>query len=325
MTPAPSLLHNKKLADEYIAKAGNPSRYPPISEQVELLPLDTSRLPAHAYNPSLYQSNGHTYMTYRHHVRGGFQTLIGIAELDKDGRVMKTRDLPIEGFSVEDAHLFSLHGEPWVSWVEARWEGRSANPKSVIKYAQLELPPAHENPDWKWNAIRTYQPAAGGNDWGSVQKNWVFFEQDENLFCVFLSHPQHCVWQIQGGTVIADNKTAPAQWPYGAIRGGNVVPYGNKLLRFFHSSTIHGIGQYEKRYYIGALIMEGKPPFAVQAISKRPIIYGSEAPVVDCYHFKPGVAFPCGAVVDRGSFIVALGVNDCQCALARIKPEQLNL
>ena len=79
MAESPSIIHNRDLATDFIAKSGVLSRYPKVSEQVECLPLDSARLPAFSYNPSIYRKEGRLWMTYRYHYEANFKTRIGIA------------------------------------------------------------------------------------------------------------------------------------------------------------------------------------------------------------------------------------------------------
>ena len=320
MTESPSSKHNLALAMAFIAKAGVHSRFPRVSEQAECLPVDGT-LPAYAYNPSILRiSETAMLMTYRYHFAGDYRTKLGAANIF-NGKFINAHDLPLEAHSLEDARLFSFHGEVWLSWVESNFLGQ-ADPKSVVKYAQLESGGVIN---------RIYQPAAGGNDGSSMQKNWCPFESDENLFFIFESWPNHVVFQVQGEKVINEYRTPAVRWPYGFIRGGSVVPHDGKLLRFFHSSTERGLGRPEKRYFVGCCLMESKPPFKVLKVSRKPILYGSEVDSLKpadrkaCKHWKANIVFPCGATTDGDGWILAVGVNDAACSLVKIKPENLNL
>jgi hypothetical protein len=72
-------------------------------------------------------------------------------------------------------------------------------------------------------------------------------------------------------------------------------------------------------------------PFAVVRVSRRPILFGSEIDSLTleqrqaCKHFKANVVFPGGVVVRDGYWLLALGVNDSACAVAKVTPAALNL
>lgn len=329
-----SLEYNRKLNAEYISAGKVFSRYPKVSQQAESLPLETAKLPAYSYNPSLYRANEKVLLTYRYHPKpGDFTTRLGIAELGANGVVEKSSTLPIDGFSIEDGRLFSLHGEPWLSWVESKWEGKFENAKSIVKYSRLEQVVNALPGEPRWKVSRIYQVEGGGNDGASTQKNWCLFESNENLFCVFETVPEQIVFQIQGHKIVNEYRTPASRWPYGTIRGGNIVPWKDKLLRVFHSSIdyVWAGGRIEKRYFIGCLLMNPTTPFAVVAVASKPMIFGSEIDGLNsaqrkvCHHWKANVAFPCGAVADGENLVIAVGINDAACAVVRVKDSQLHL
>ena len=323
MADSPSLKYNAALLRSFLAKCKVYSRYPRVSEQAQCLPLDIAKLPAHAYNPSIIRHHDKLWMTYRYH-SGDRTTKIGIAEISPTGDVVSTQDLALGETSCEDARLFSLHGEPWMSWVEAKWDEGFVNPLCVVKYTRLD-----KGQDWK--TTRIYQPKVDRNDWSWMHKNWCFFESDENLYCINRSWPQQTIFQIQGETVIQEHNPPGICWPYGEIRGDNIIPYEGKFLRVFHSATDKGIGRIEHRYYIGACLLESKPPFNVLAVSKKPILYGSEIDMFKsaerkaCFHWKANVVFSCGLMLDEDHFIISVGINDAACAMVRISKDKLNL
>lgn len=321
-----SLEHNQKFCSDFMVKNKVFSRYSRVSEQVPTILLDTSPLPKNAYNPSILRNwqTKEMFLTYRYHFADDFRTKLGIATIGSAGSIRSVQDLDLGAgeHSVEDARLFSLHSEPWMSWVEADISERM-HPKAIVKYGQIE-------PGFKVN--RVYQPAqSSGNDWREMQKNWCFFESDENLFCIMISWPEQIIFQIQGEKVINEYKTKGITWPYGNIRGGNIVPHKGKLLRFFHSATNRGIGRPEHRYFVGCCVMNSRPPFETVKICSKPIIYGSEVDQLKsadrkaCFHFKPNVAFPCGAINDGDNFVLSTGINDMACSIVRLTENHLNL
>lgn len=322
-----ALEHNQKLLADYMATSKVYSRYPKVSEQLPCLPLDASPLPKFSYNPSIIRAEGDLWMTYRYHFAGDYRTRLGIARVGQDGRIDRVQDLPIEGHSVEDARLFAYHMEPWISWVESKWEGALNSPKSVVKFAKVELPHNDNVMARVWKIGRIYQPDFANNDWSVIQKNWCFFEDGKEKFmCIYRPQPEQIVVNFSGDKAITQWNTKSPRWPYGEIRGGNIVPHDGKLLRFFHSRTNQGIGAVENRYYVGAALMEPEPPFATIAVSRKPILYGSELPGGNgARNWKSNVVYPCGAIKDGDGFILAVGINDSACALVKIKPSQLHL
>ena len=261
-------------------------------------------------------------MTYRYHPEAGNPaTRLGIAQL-ANGAAINPQDFALTGVSNEDARLFRFHGELSMSWVQSDFIGQ-ARPKAIVKYGHLKTVFKGDTVPPELVIEKAYHIPIGGNDWNDLQKNWCFFEVNERLLCVYQSFPEQVVFHVQSDVVTNQHKTPGKYWPYGPIRGGAIVPYDGKLLRFFHSRV--DCSPFASRYFVGAMLMEPTIPFAPIRVSRKPILYGSEEPRAKCLHFKPNVVFPCGAVVDGDSFILALGVNDSSCMLARIRPENLNL
>jgi hypothetical protein len=171
-----------------------------------------------------------------------------------------------------------------------------------------------------------YQIDAGDNQGGGLQKNWCFFEQDENLMCVYRSRPEQTIFRVQGAKVTNEHRSPDPRWPYGELRGGVILPWGDKLLRFFHSSIDAGA---QRRYFIGACLMNATPPYEVSAIGSRPILYGSEIDDLRVkdrpFHWKANVVIPGGAIEDKDGWLLAVGVNDSACAVVRVTEKDLRL
>lgn len=322
--------HNSRLCAEAVAKSGVHSRFPKVSEQAECLPLRLESLPPFAYNPSILRNDGKLWMTYRYHFAGDFRTKLGIALISESGRLERIQELGLSGFSTDDARMFMYQREPWMCWVEVKWETGST-PKSVVKFAKMNLPHNDDPLNRRWELERIYQPDLSGNDWTQIQKNWCFFEcaiSREFLLTVYQTDKEQMIFNVCGDKAITQWNTKGSRWDYGAIRGGCIVPHGDNFLRFFHSSVAN---RGEHRYFIGALMMRSQPPFDVVAVSKKPVIYGSEVDSLkpadrkSCHHFKPNVVFPCGAVNYEKGWLLSIGVNDASCALVKLTESSLNL
>lgn len=312
---SPITLHNRPLAFEVLKRTSTFSRYPRVSEQLECLPLETQKLFANGYNPSL---NVKRMMVYRYHV-SRLATRLAFAQLDDGGRVLANRELQIVGKSVDDPKIWTFNGDQYLSWVEALWNDSDyANSiRCVTKYAKFDGEKVGE----------IIQPKLPGNDGSEMVKNLVPWEYNGQLMFLFRCHPNHLIDNFTTGETY---ETDGPRWPYGEIRGGTPpVPYEGKLLRFFHSRLSNEWFGPSWRYYIGYYLMRAEPPFEVTHVAKRPLIYASE--ISDTKHnerpdhYKPNVVFPGGAIETNGGWILAFGNNDAECVLAKITPSQLLL
>jgi predicted GH43/DUF377 family glycosyl hydrolase len=166
----------------------------------------------------------------------------------------------------------------------------------------------------------------------TMQKNYVFFQDDDELYCIYRRYPIHQVFKIIGDHAEPAGSCPGLRWYFGEPRGGSPpLPYEGKLISFFHSSLDNEVQGPRRRYYMGAIVMQPDPPFRPVAISIEPILFGSEVddiPPKDwplCKHRKPQVVFPGGAIAREDHWLVSVGVNDYECLLVKVTPKDLHL
>ena len=323
MPTAPRITHNSDLCTQFIAAHKVSARYPRVTEQVATVPLEKAKLVRFGYNPSILADGEGLLMAYRYHDGDTLATKLALAELDFDGKVLSNRTLEVptngEALSMEDPKLFRWTDEVWIEWVQSTWPNFPVS--SVVKYGRLDGN----------KIVNIHQPTI--NFPKAIEKNWVPMPAGEGLMrFIYECEPEHTILEVIDGNICHAHHTPGLSWAYGQIRGGTCpIQFEGKLLRFFHSGLDNEFGPQRRRYFLGALLMEPEPPFAVVATSKRPIVYGSEldnltgAERAKCPQYKRQVVFPGGAVERDGEFWVSVGVNDSACAILRIKPEQLNL
>ena len=313
--------HNRELCNTFIAENKIRSRYPKVSEQLECLPLERDKLFLYGYNPSIIRYNGSIWMAYRNHT-GRVNTQLALAKIDDTGKVLSNEVLASkEGRSLDDPRLFQVGHTVRVSWVDSSWP--MVPTASVVYVADLM-------PGLTAGLEHHLLP---GNDSTSIQKNWVWFSIGGITYCIYRCHPMHEIYYKKDNHPNEWNtcNTEGPKWSYGAIRGGTApLTYEGKLLRFFHSRLDNEWGVPKYRYYVGAYIMESEPPFRVLKVSKKPILYGSEVDDLTPSQRKqvvrrvPNVVFPAGAIEHGGGWLLSVGLNDCQCALVKIKPNDIS-
>lgn len=273
-----------------------------------LIPCETHF--RNAYNPSITDFNGKRLMTFRYHPdRDKWRTILAMW----DGQTTQPIQVPkeLQAYSWEDGRLFTHDGKLWISYVLSQYPSTPA--RCIVGYSQL----VHEGHAWK--VKEHFQPMYPGNDFGGTTKNWLFFSIGGKLHAITGSTPQQSVVELSGKRVVREYKTPmPPGWNYGEIRGGALVMKGDRALRFFHSKTGNGHKYYEFRYHIGKAEMELQPPFKTLYVDPTPVISGNEMWVPDCKHWKPNVVFPGGAVLEGDKVLLAVGWNDCRCAMMEV-------
>ena len=311
--------HNDILAKKF----GVPPPYPPVTQQLETLPLNRKQLKPHGYNPSIIRWNGRILMAYRFHPGYEWATRLAVAELDQSFKVIGHKELGLgDKASFEDPRLFIHQDALWMSWTESA--GPTGNWHCVVKYGKLK------EEEKLWTVPGQFQPKFGFNDGAALEKGWVFHPHGKALFFVYESSPSYVLCEVEGDVASEASREKSEHWPWGAKKGGCIVECADgKYLRFFHSTLDNennpgAVNNHKRRYYIGCT-KDGRQ-------CRRPILAGSELcdltgiEMTSINHYKSNVVFGSGAIaMDDGSFVLSVGINDAQCALIRVKESDLNL
>jgi hypothetical protein len=187
-----------------------------------------------------------------------------------------------------------------------------------------------------WNVEASYDPIYGHNG-GSLgtqvkneanptgsEKNWLWFEHDRKPHLVYTTDPKHVVVEFHPDLTWPNIEYSTVSfshlWRHGQARGGTPpVRVGDEYWTFFHSST-PWLSK-KRRYHMGALCFEAKPPFAIKRATPLPILSGSKHD--EWHQGLPLVVFPCGALIKNGVWLVTMGINDCCSAWIEIPHEDL--
>ncbi len=280
----------------------------------------------HPYNPSILKKKDGYLLAFRNdcekvteRVRTG---RVGLIKLDRSFKPMTatSKILDTECSSAEDPRLFTIGGKACVVYTK------------VTQFFPVTLGNI---------GITQFNPKTGVSEIskdmlyrkGTMEKNWTPFVYSnpsvpqEEAFVIY-SYVPHMIFKVKyplSGEVSMAYENGKArelkkwQRKWGEIRGGTpaVKTAHGDYITFFHSSFM-----YKKlRYYVmGALVFEGKPPFRIKKISKKPILFKGiySSPVTKDVWFYPRsylrVLFPGGLVKGeekgRKVFYVICGEND---------------
>ena len=120
-------------------------------------------------------------------------------------------------------------------------------------------------------------------------------------------------------------------WEYGDMRGGTpaISLDEHRHMAFFHSSNdITNNGTQLKTYVFGAYVFDSKPPFAIQLISKHPVVHESmyTGPWTDLrqsYYHIDYIAFPMSFTIDQGTVNLMYGKQDTAGWIAKMNLSSL--
>lgn len=181
----------------------------------------------------------------------------------------------------------------------------------------------------------------GVNHFSNLQheKNWLPFLYDEQLYMIYRVAPHTVFREIDEYSIEEYITPGAPSWSYGTPSGGSApLPFDDHhSLVFFHSFTTKGV---IRTYYVGAYLMENKPPFKIIRSSRTPLaagdqertggqefqvqmsyFLGSTAPSSHKHHHA--VLFPCGAVRRRDTWLVGTGINDIAAGILSFTTEEI--
>ena len=136
------------------------------------------------------------------------------------------------------------------------------------------------------------------------EKNWSFFEYDEDLCFIYKLNPLTVVqFDLETDECLLATKGEPLELKgHGFISGGTCPQkIGNKYTGFYHS--FHSDAEHKRIYYFGYYEID-------ELLNMRFIsdpIYSAEEIGNRCMH---KVIFPCGQIFDKNKIIVSCGHAD---------------
>lgn len=316
------VLHNERLANEFLKKHNISCSATPISEQVELEPLNHKALFQFGYNPSIIRYGNKLLMAYRHHNdTGDASTSLAMAELDDRFNPVMNERIEVSGvmsgMSIDDPRLFLYDGDLYCCYVVSTWPKNP--PQCTVRYGKIAKIAG------AWTIPESFSVNYGNNFGAGMEKNWVPFEHGGRLYFIYHNQPEQIVIQVMGDVVINEYKSPTPNWVWGRIHAGTTpIPGESGMVRFFHTRLDNEPPPSRWRYYMGACLMEPEPPFRITAVCREPILRGSEeddttvTERASCIHRKQNVIFPAGAMWENNRYMVSAGVNDCRCVIASV-------
>lgn len=317
LTPRPGNKRRKRQQEKpkpKLVSAEARKEHPSVAEQG--LPLwwlsPDSLLPGpFHYNSSIIQRADGLWLAYRDQDERR-NSRIGVAKLGENFVATENIELVLpEHWRVEqreDPRLFWFRGKIWLSY--GVWD---TNRCAAIAVVEL---------DHDWKVVREFR-ARWASNWNSseFQKNWCFFEsqQSDDLHCVYSPSPHEVVAFDRSGKGRLVSRERGIAWGYGLPRGGTPpVLHEGRYWSFFHSRLMTPQNRF--RYFMGAYSFSAFT-FKPELVTPDPIL--SASPDDPNLKFMPLVVFPCGAVLDGGTWTVSLGVNDVRTAFTKISHASL--
>jgi predicted GH43/DUF377 family glycosyl hydrolase len=264
----------------------------------------------HGYNLSVCDG----VSVYRYHDRGDWRTSLAVVLKSGETHPL-VADESLKDYSIEDCRLFMFNGKLHGAYTVGSAQANVF--KSYMAYGEI----IEKDGEWFLSHVK---PAYVGNDFSRMEKNWTPFIYDNKLHFIYgIKGENQIVLQMDGDSVQTEYKSPAPKWGNGEIRGDAVVQHGEHLLRFFHSRANYS--DKTSRYFIGAALMEGKPPFTTLAVSKTSILSGNEIHTPNCKHWNQNVVICYGAEKNGDNYELSVGLNDSKIALVELTENHLRL
>jgi hypothetical protein len=279
-------------------------------EPPKMRPVET--LHKSGYNLSLVDFKGNKVGVYRYH-NGSWKTQLSIIV---GGECFHLHCAPsVSEFSIEDCRAFvfkgKLHGAYTVSMAHAGFF------KCYMAYGEI----TEKDGIWSIGHIHILRQ---GNDFTGLEKNWCPMVIADKLYFLYgIKGENQITLEVHGDKVQAEHQSPAPKWNNGQIRGGCVIPQGDKLLRFFHSRTDYPDKNF--RYFTGVAVMESRPPFNTIKVCRGAILSGNEIYTPNCPQWKRNCCLPYGVIKDGDKFLLSVGLNDCKSAVVELSEYQLKL
>lgn len=181
-----------------------------------------------------------------------------------------------------------------------------------------------------------------------VEKNWMFFEHDGELFGIYsiAPHSVHRVHLDSPGDTIECESAYVSSWDvsvyarsFGTPRGSTPpIRVGDSYFSFFHSQYRKSLGRRlynsvkvgtairANSYGIGCYAFDAKPPFLPTLILSEQLIECPLRPLANRPRLSnsyDSCLYPSGAVYREGLWTISMGVHDDGCALLEVSHESL--
>lgn len=306
-----------------------------VFENSELLP-DAWRTEAGAtesarvFNPGLVRDGESWIVAYRVVIGAEGRRRIALCRLDASLRVIAATQVAFSDrirFADPDAiapqarewfadpRLYRFEGRLFVYW-NSGWH-EPQNHQFLQEVDPVSLQPVGTARELQLSAQRQ-----------KLEKNWMLFEHESELFAVYSVNP-HRVMSVSlagSGAIACQDIGSPMPNPaghaqlHGGLRGGAPPQLkGNHFYSFCHSIHDADVGY---RYVASVYRFAAKPPFAPTDMPARPLPievptkYRRRLPKLN--PAVGDVIYPGGAIHERGSWLLGFGIDDERCAIVRL-------
>jgi len=267
------------------------------------------------FNPSIIQYNNKLFMTFRVDI-SILSRKTYFCEIDSNFNIISIYDILDNDNKIkiyEDSRLFIYKNNLYVNFIQYHnyynnFRVNFANiiPGSKIKNKNIYTPDIDNN-----------------NKKTSLQKNWLFFEKNNEIHVIYSLDPMIIVYKSKSNDFIKWKKIIKKKgisWEYGEIRSSTTpifIKKYNRYILFFHSH-LKTKDSY-REYFIGVFLFDDE--YNITNYTKQPLIISTKDDIKKSYIAK--CILPYGCIQLNNNLILTVGVNDSESGIIELPIDKL--
>lgn len=269
------------------------------------------------FNPSIIQYNNKLFMTFRVDI-SILSRKTYFCEVDNNFNIISSYDIFNNDNNIkiyEDSRLFIYKNNLYINFIQYH----------SYNYNFFRVNFANIFPGNKINNKNIYTPDIDNNNKKiSLQKNWLFFEKNNEIHIIYSLDPMMIVYKNESNDFIKWKKIIKKigiSWDYGEIRSSTIpifIKKYNRYISFFHSH-LKTKDSY-REYFIGVFLFDHE--YTITNYTKQPLIISTRDIDIKKSYFSKCI-LPYGCIEVNDKLILTVGVNDCESGIIEIQTDKL--
>lgn len=324
---------------------------PTVYQQAEMLGGTFTRilygLPDHVadFSPSICKYNGRTFIAWRTQPEAfGFRydnkyfylnekpTEVWLGELINDKTIVGAKSVRRNKhrLSHEDPRLF-VGGDDllYLQMVTSAYASKYDKRDSAFTQAKVAVALV-DNDGYAVSAV--YPPIGKNREKGAVEKNWCFFNKDNELHCLYSTRDIVIEKETKPNITIKSDVLKESCGDHATFNSLAPLDLGDSYLVFYHwkHMAFEPNGSYYLKYHLGAYTLD-KALTRIESITTEPLFTGSVNDGMIWWtnyagqkvSRQPALVLPFGALIEGDELVMSCGVNDAYMGIFRTKVQNI--
>lgn len=297
------------------------------------------------FSPSICTYNSRTFIAWRTQPEAfGFRydnkyfylndkpTEVWLGELVDDQTIVGAKNVRRRKhrLSHEDPRLFvGGDGLLYIQMVTSAYASKYDTRDSAFSQAKVAVAVV-DNDGYAVSAV--YPPIGKNREKGAIEKNWCFFDKDNELHCLYSTRDIVIEKETKPNITINSEVLKEACGDHATFNSLPPIDIGGQYLVFYHwkHTAFEPNGSYYLKYYLGAYLLD-KELTKVLALTTEPLFAGSiNDGMIWWTNYagqkvsrQPALVLPFGAYVENEELVMSCGVNDAFMGIFRTKVENI--